>query len=71
MASLRHQKRRACEGKRPHDTQEEAVGEAGRLRKRNPGAEIDAYRCKRCGKFHVGHRKLKTRRILAARRGEI
>lgn len=71
MASRRHQRRRKCDGKKRHDSMQDAIREAGRLNAQHPGESFDAYGCGQCGKFHVGHRPQKVRRVIAARRAEL
>lgn len=62
MASKRAKNRRGCEGKVRHAT----ADEAGRVAARYGGRarHIHAYRCPRCGFYHVGHvpRRVKLRR---------
>jgi hypothetical protein len=54
VASLRHQRRRSCEGKVRYETQAEAV--AALIGVQRAGARgVHTYACKRCGGWHVGH----------------
>lgn len=70
MASKRHQRRRACAEKRGHASMAAAIAEAQRLRARFLCEDFDAYHCRGCGSFHVGHRQKSMRNRLAAKRGE-
>ena len=67
MASKRGVKRKQCAGKVPR-TQESAMREATRMRRTKTGQAFDAYLCKVCGNWHVGHRPKKVRQAIAARR---
>jgi hypothetical protein len=69
MASKRGERRRACGNKVKH-SQAGAFSEAIRLRRLYPGEQIDAYRCKHCSAWHVGHRVKKVRQAIQARRRE-
>lgn len=57
MASKRRIRRNKCEGKVCHETRTDAISAAIALRKveRKPGWQAQAYHCKFCGGFHVGH----------------
>jgi hypothetical protein len=48
MASKRRLRRKQCTGKKKHETFQEA-----RMFLRGPGMNV--YKCRFCGKFHVGH----------------
>lgn len=64
MSSKRHQRRRACEGKRRHPDADAANRAANRAAygtarynaatRMAPG-EMHAYHCQHCGGWHVGH----------------
>jgi hypothetical protein len=56
MSSKRHIRRKSCEGKVRYATVEEA-------RKRLRGG-MNAYRCKFCGGYHIGHRPGTTAKVL-------
>lgn len=65
MASLRHQRRKACGTKVRYET----VGAALDARRRRPfGRELGAYHCRFCGGFHLGHPPKHVRQAIAARR---
>ncbi len=68
MASKRHQRRRACEGKVAHATKDAALLAAAKLRKNHLGGSWSVYRCEWCGRFHVGRQNARDRRAMAARR---
>ncbi len=52
MASKRRLRRKSCDGKVGHET----FGAAFVAAKRTHGSGLVPYRCRFCGKFHVGHR---------------
>jgi len=60
MSSKRHQRRKACEGKRRYETSAQA-GYAAHLLREKDGAWMQAYHCQFCGGYHVGH--MNRRRI--------
>lgn len=68
MASKRRERRRSCEGKVAHTTAGEAWREAARLRRLNDGGTWQAYRCSRCGFWHVGRPNARQRQAMNARR---
>lgn len=68
MASKRHQRRKACEGKRSYPTLADAVSASIGLRKRT-GDRTSAYRCPHCGRYHHGHTARRTRKVLRVKRG--
>lgn len=51
-----------------YPTEAAAVWNAGRLRREMGGGSYAAYRCKWCGKWHVGRQTAANRRALRARR---
>lgn len=56
MSSKRAIRRRACDGKVRHETSWEARKAIRDLnRKRGYQGPMNAYKCKFCGGFHVGH----------------
>lgn len=64
MASKRHVRRNTCDGKRAHQTVEDARVAMGKLyRKQIFRQMLNVYRCPFCAHFHVGHppRKKKKR----------
>ena len=67
MASKRHQRRRACEGKVSYETIEDAT-DAARKYRHDFGQRLTPYRCKWCGNYHVGHPPRHVRRAIAQRR---
>lgn len=67
MSSKRHERKRACVGKKAHATMGAAITAAGMLRARNPLEEFDAYHCGNCGKYHVGHRTQRVRKAMEER----
>jgi hypothetical protein len=79
VSSKRGQRRRKCKRngkpKQPHETMQEAVAEARRLKLKHPADDFDAYHCRTdrggCGKYHVGNRTETVRRAIAERRGEV
>lgn len=56
MASLRNQRKKACERKKRHYTFEDADRMANWQMKFESVQELRAYKCKYCGYFHVGHK---------------
>jgi len=61
MSSKRHLRRKACDGKVRHKTQQDAIYQIISLRKDNQNVKLlKPYRCKFCKKFHIGHKR-KTR----------
>ena len=69
MASKRHQRRKACDGKRRYDTVVEAQAGARKLKKFTGKKDwLVAYRCKFCHGFHFGHPPAKVRQAIAAKR---
>jgi len=69
MASKRAIRRRGCEGKVRHATIDAAGREAARIGGRR--RHVHAYKCERCGCYHVGHerrrRQMKRRREFVER----
>ena len=55
---------RCCEGKRRHDTRAKAGDHLATLARAGANYHrLEAYRCRHCDGFHVGHRpKPRTRR---------
>lgn len=68
MASRRRQ-RRKCESKRAFDTQDAAHAAASALRHKK-GHPAVAYRCRLCGRFHVGRPDARARQAIRARRDQ-
>jgi hypothetical protein len=54
MSSKRHTRRSMHEGKKAYDTMAEAGSVAWKMHHRYD-APFEAYKCKVCQKFHVGH----------------
>jgi hypothetical protein len=51
----------SCLGKSAYQTQMQAQAAIGRRRRNNKDrAPLNAYRCRYCGQWHVGHPKPKT-----------
>lgn len=68
MASKRHMRRKACEGKRSYPTKEAAISASVSLRKRT-GERTNAYGpCKFCGHYHHGHMARRTKQALRVKR---
>lgn len=67
MASKRAQRRKQCESKRRHDTEDSAwAAVRGTIRLaafRENGKGLGVYHCRRCGGWHVGHRPGSLSRI--------
>ena len=55
MSSKRNERRKQCIGKVPHDSIGEAIGHRKSLNKIGE-FNLNAYRCKFCKKYHVGHK---------------
>lgn len=55
MRPPRYQLANACQGKRRYRDLEPAQAEAARLHAKD-GADMGAYWCILCGRYHVGHR---------------
>lgn len=56
MSSRRAIRRRKCGRKQKHDTLETALQAAVRLHRAKGGEWLQAYRCRFCKKWHIGHR---------------
>jgi hypothetical protein len=54
MASKRAQRRHGCRGKKVYADLAQARHDA-RVLGRREGKTLDAYRCRHCGRVHVGH----------------
>lgn len=61
MASKRNIKLRQCAGHKPYEDLIHARNDAYALSRRM-GTAVDAYRCKRCGFYHVGKRPARKNR---------
>jgi hypothetical protein len=64
VASRRHKRRKQCIGKIRYSSSAEALKESKRLRwhnitKKDDFQYLDAYPCKYCGGWHVGHQRRK------------
>jgi hypothetical protein len=66
MASKRHVRRRECGDKKGFSTLDEAM-EARRKAQRQGRNWITHYRCKWCGKYHIGHTPHNVRTATANR----
>ena len=55
MASKRRIRRKQCGNKQRHRTQVEAVAHIIGLRRKGEKGNMQSYRCRFCGSFHVGH----------------
>jgi hypothetical protein len=55
MASKRHLRQKCCKGKVSYETQIEAKFTVAKLFKVEGKRGLNAYRCRFCHKFHVGH----------------
>ena len=60
MASKRQVKKKTCEKKVPHKTLQSAILVSRKMRDRT-GQVLDAYFCRNCGFYHIGHRQQGTR----------
>ena len=59
MASKRRIRRRSCQSKVRHATPDAAQGAIRRLHaQKGYQGRLDAYRCRFCGGFHVGHSRV-------------
>lgn len=68
MASKRHQRKKACEGKRRFPDFAAAL-QACYQYKRTFGHYMRAYPCHFCGAFHIGHPPKRILRALVDQRG--
>ena len=66
MASKRHQRRKACQGKRAFATSAEAGKQAGK-ETQVYGEYLTVYHCQFCGQFHFGHPPKNIRNILRSK----
>lgn len=66
MASKRAIRRKACTGKTQHDTIEKAYGHKHSLLALGE-TNIDVYKCKFCGFWHVGHRDAKSKAVIRSK----
>lgn len=56
MASKRRLRRKSCEGKVRYQTPQIAMSVLFRLkRQKKLNGVLNTYKCKFCGKFHLGH----------------
>ena len=55
MASKRRLRRKQCEGKAQHKSNDFALVELQRLRKKGVDGQFNIYKCTHCGFFHIGH----------------
>lgn len=46
---------RSCEGKRAHDTKQQAEGAITWMRENVGATDLVAYHCRFCQKWHTGH----------------
>lgn len=69
MASLRHQRRRACQRKVAHATEARARAAALDMDARHPTTTpIGWFTCRFCGHWHIGHDPARVRAFVAAAR---
>ena len=56
MASKRHLRRKACEGKQRWDRNDaKSARYAAAIVRQKTGEPVEAYHCKWCKGFHIGH----------------
>jgi len=55
MASKRHVRRKSCTGKIKYESKEDAVIKTIII-KRKTGEKLNAYKCKFCKRYHIGHK---------------
>lgn len=65
MASKRNVRKKMCSGKDRYSTLEEAQAQARLANKRT--SWINAYHCKSCGGYHIGHAPRNVRQAMIAR----
>jgi len=69
MRNLKHRRLRkqfcSSTGKRKYKTREDAAHDMGLLARTALSTGLNAYRCRECSEFHVGH----TTRLVRARFG--
>lgn len=70
MTSKRRQRRRECEGKQTHATEESAIAHVRSLRQRFDFSTYHHYRCGFCGKWHVGRMRGTNMQRVRAKRGD-
>lgn len=79
MSSRRRERRIACTGKVRHDSQATAMSHVRDLRRADALSfgesksmrkfhHMNAYPCRFCGGWHVGHTPLRVQQAIAARR---
>lgn len=56
MSSKRRLRRKACEGKVRHESGAAAIQAIRSLDRSGSHAKRDAYKCRFCGGYHIGHR---------------
>jgi rubrerythrin len=66
MASKRRLRRKACGDKQRHDSEDAAKRHAIHLRKKTE-VYYQTYKCKFCGKWHIGRPDRKTKQALRAK----
>jgi hypothetical protein len=67
MASKRNIRRKACEGKQKMEKYS-AIAYAKKLRKR--GEIMNAYLCKFCGRWHIGHMPHRMKVMMEKKRSQ-
>lgn len=70
MSSKRNRRRRSCDSKKRYEERQDAVYDAGQLRKYHDGGKWTAYRCRFCGCWHVGRSPAKEVKAMWARRAQ-
>lgn len=68
LASKRRVRRKACEGKVGHETQDYAL--IALQRSYDNGIPMNVYKCQFCPKWHVGHLSNRLKRARAWARGQ-
>jgi len=67
MSSARGRKRKECTGKIGYETQHDAIMALRRV----SISDLHSYKCRFCGKWHLGHVPWKVRKIIETRKGAI
>lgn len=69
MASKRHERRKACDGKKRYESRDHALADAMNLQNKEHW-HMRAYHCQFCGGWHVGHMPKKNIWAMKRARGE-
>jgi len=69
VASKRHLRRRACEGKIKYLSVKEAYKIALQMNHRIYHERLSVYKCEHCNLFHLGRTPIKVSKFIKSKRG--